>query len=155
MILIRLTYFSRIRLDEPIDEGIGDILAQSAANNQRDNITGALVHDAKWFAQMLEGRESVVSATFERILRDRRHSGVSLVVMQPVAERRFGSWWMASFGRDRDNTDLFRHYGEHDEFDPRQMRADRLCDLIEALADRSLQLKGGTAWAPGRATTAA
>jgi hypothetical protein len=153
MNLIRLTYFSRIRLDDPIDEGVAQIIGESVINNQRDHITGALVHDSQWFAQMLEGRESVISATFERILRDRRHSNVSLVVMQPVAERRFAHW-MAGFTRNADNADLFRHYAESDEFDPRLMRADRLCDLIEALADKAT-LQGGTRWTTRNASNAA
>jgi hypothetical protein len=155
MILIRLTYFSRICLQDPIDEGIAEILGESVVNNRRDEITGALVHDARWFAQILEGRESVVSTTFERILRDQRHSDVSLVVMQPVAERRFGSWWMVSLMRNEGNSDLFRHYAGNDEFDPRLMRADRLCDLIEALADKATLPQGGPRWTTRSATNAA
>jgi hypothetical protein len=155
MILTRLTYFSRIRLDDPIDEGIAQILGDSVVNNQRDRITGALVYDREWFAQMLEGREAVVSETFERILRDRRHSNVTLVVMQPVAERRFANCWMMGCARNADNADLFRHYGESEEFDPRQMRADRLCDLIEALADKATLLQEGTQWTTRNASNAA
>ena len=155
MILIRLTYFSRIRLEAPINDYIREILWTSVANNRRDNVTGALAHDDKWFAQMLEGRESIVAATFERILRDRRHSDVSLVAIQPIAERRFGAWWMADIAYDDSNADVFRHYGETDCFDPHVMRADRLCDLIEALADRAVQLRERKSWAQSRAHNAA
>jgi hypothetical protein len=155
MILIRLTFFSRIRLEAPVNDHIREILSTSVANNRRDNVTGALVHDDKWFAQMLEGRESIVSATFERILRDRRHSDVSLVAMQPVAERRFGTWWMAGIAHDESNADLFRHYGESERFDPHLMRADRLCDLVEALADRAKQVPENAPWATNNATNAA
>jgi hypothetical protein len=142
MILIRLTYFSRIRLHGPINDHLDEILVTSIANNRRDDITGVLVHDGKWFAQMLEGRESIVSATFERILRDWRHSQVSLVSMQPVTERRFADWWMRGIAYSADNSGLFRHYGESDHFDPQLMRADRLRDLIEALADRTITTPG-------------
>ena len=82
MIITRLTYFSRNHCDRPgqsPDDGIKDIWIESVANNRRDDITGALIHDHAWFAQVLEGSEAVVSATFERILRDRRHSGIRLV----------------------------------------------------------------------------
>jgi len=92
MMLIRLTYFSRNRLDHwygSRDCGIAEILATSVANNLRDCITGALICDERWFVQALEGAESKVSAAFERILRDQRHREVSLVTMQAVAERRF------------------------------------------------------------------
>ena len=155
MDLIRLTYFSRIRLQEPINDHVGEILATSVANNRRDNITGVLVHDGKWFAQMLEGPESIISATFERILRDRRHSDVSLVTMQPVTARRFAIWWMAGITYNEDNYDLFQHYGENDRFDPRLMRADRLRDLIEALADRATQVRGSRPYMISNAINAA
>jgi hypothetical protein len=156
MMLIRLTYFSRNRLSDWYsnkDCGIAEILATSVANNLRDCITGALICDDRWFVQALEGGENKVSAAFERILRDQRHRDVSLVTMQAVAERRFPNFAMLCVFRDQDNNDLFRHYAEDDCFDPRQMRADRLSDLIEAVADRGAT--GGSAWMKKRASNAA
>src|SRR5258708_27826883 len=98
MILIRLTYFSRNRLDRfngLMEDRVAELLATAVANNLRDDVTGALVYDPKWFAQILEGSENVVSRTFERILRDQRHADVSLVAMQPITERRFAGVPMA------------------------------------------------------------
>ncbi len=151
MVLFRLTYFSRIRLHGPINDHLDEILVTSVANNRRDDITGTLVYDRKWFAQTLEGRESIVSATFERILCDCRHSDISLISMQPVTERRFVDCWMRGIAYGADNSELFRHYGENDHFDPQLMRADRLRDLIEGLAARTMN----TPWAPSTATNAA
>jgi hypothetical protein len=142
MIIFRLTYYSRNRLDRSggsLEEHVREILHQSLANNRRDNITGALIHDDKWFAQELEGPEMAVSATFERILRDRRHSDVRLIKMAPVPTRRFADWWMAGVPRGKDNADLFLHHCESDRFDPQLMRADRLGDLIEAVVTRTRQ----------------
>lgn len=156
MKLIRLTYFSRNRLDQwygSSDCGIAEILAISVANNLRDSITGALVCDDRWFMQELEGAESKVSAAFERILRDQRHRDVSLVTMQAVAERRFPNFAMVCAFRGQDNIDLFRHYAEDECFDPRQMRADRLSDLIEAVVDRGAT--GGPVWMRKPASNAA
>jgi hypothetical protein len=156
MMLIRLTYFSRNRLNDwygSKDCGIAEILATSVANNLRDCITGALICDDRWFVQELEGAENKVSAAFERILRDQRHRDVSLVTMQAVAARRFPNFAMVCLFRDQDNCDLFRHYGEDEIFDPRQMRADRLSDLIEAVADRGTT--GGPEWMKKPATNAA
>jgi hypothetical protein len=156
MMLIRLTYFSRNRINDwygSKDCGVAEILATSVANNLRDCITGALICDDRWFVQELEGAENKVSAAFERILRDQRHRDVSLVTMQAVAARRFPNFAMACLFRDEDNCDLFRHYGEDEDFDPRRMRADRLSDLIEAVADRGTT--GGQAWMKKRVTNAA
>jgi FAD-dependent sensor of blue light len=153
MILIRLTYFSRNRLDRfngPMEDRVAELLATAVANNLRDDVTGALVYDPKWFAQILEGSENVVSRTFERILRDQRHADVSLVAMQPITERRFAGVPMAGLVQSEDNADLFRHYGGSRHFDPQLMRAERLFDLIEALEDRTLEDRR-----PRSATTAA
>lgn len=156
MMLIRLTYFSRSRLDHwygSKDCGIAEILATSVANNSRDCITGALICDDRWFLQALEGAENKVSATFERILRDQRHRDVSLVTMQPVAERRYPNFAMVCLCHGQDNNDLFRHYAEDESFDPRQMRADRLSDLIEAVVQRGAT--GGPTWTTKHTTNAA
>jgi hypothetical protein len=151
MMITRLTYYSRNRIDEAaasLHDGIEDILIVSVANNRRDDVTGALIHDDNWFAQVLEGDEAVVSATFERILRDPRHSDVRLVKIQPDSVRRFAASWMTITARSNDNADLFRHYGDSEGFDPQLMLADRLGDLIEAVVARSQEQKGK---APSRA----
>ena len=156
MILIRLTYFSRSRLDQNLeshDARVHEIARAAAINNCRDDITAALICDDRWFAQVIEGRESIVSLTFERILRDQRHCDVSLVTMQPIAERRYADYAMVTIPRGEDNDDLFRHYCEDQHFDPRQMRADRLCDLIEAVVQRGA--KGAQSWTTASATSAA
>jgi hypothetical protein len=158
MILVRLTYFSRNhthRLGGPMDDRTHDILIESVANNRRDDVTGALIHDDKWFAQALEGPETMVSATFERILRDPRHSDVRLIKMQPVPARRFAAWWMACVARSDDNADLFRHHCESECFDPQLMRAERLGDLIEAVVARTPRHHGKAAWTGGSVTNAA
>jgi hypothetical protein len=158
MIIVRLTYYSRNRVDRsggPLQDRIDDILIESVANNRRDDITGALIHDDRWFAQALEGPDSMVSATFERILRDPRHADVRLIKMEPVAARRFAAWWMACVPRSEDNADLFRQYCEAECFDPRLMRADRLGDLIEAVVARMPRHQGKAAWTGGSVTNAA
>ena len=158
MILVRLTYYSRNHIDRlggPTDDRIHDILIESVANNRRDDVTGALIHDDKWFAQALEGPEPAVSATFERILRDARHSDVRLIKMQPVPARRFAAWWMACVARSDDNADIFRHHCESECFDPQLMRAERLGDLIEAVVARAPRHHGKAARTGGSVTNAA
>jgi hypothetical protein len=156
MTIVRLTYYSRNRVDRAgaLDR-IHDILIESVANNRRDDITGALIHDDKWFAQALEGPEAKVTAAFERILRDPRHSDVRLIRMEAVAERRFAACWMACVARSADNADLFRHHCESECFDPQLMRADRLGDLIEAVMERTPRHLDTAAWTGGSATNAA
>ena len=158
MIIVRLTYYSRNCIDRaggPMHDRIHDILIESVTNNRRDDITGALIHDDRWFAQALEGPETMVSATFERILRDPRHSDVRLIKMQPVPARRFAATWMACVSRGKDNEDLFRQHCESECFDPQLMRAERLGDLIEAVVARTARPQGNAASTSGGATNAA
>jgi hypothetical protein len=157
MKLIRLTYFSRNRLGDwyaSKDSGIADILATAVANNLRDCITGALLCDERWFVQALEGPERKISATFERILRDQRHHDVTLITMQAVTERCYPNFAMVCLFRGEDNDDLFRHYAESERFDPRQMRPDRLSDLIDAVVQRRTRGEPSQ-WTTKRVTTAA
>jgi hypothetical protein len=146
MILVRLTYFSRNRLDRlptAMSEAVAELLRISAANNRRDDVTGCLIYDSKWFGQALEGVDTTVSRTFERILCDARHSDVSLVTMRPIAARRFAFAWLAGAAWSEDNAELFMHYGGDRRFDPQSMTADRLNDLIEAVVDHAARRAGG------------
>jgi hypothetical protein len=145
MNITRLTYYSRISIDggaQSIADRLEDILIVSVANNRRDDVTGALIHDDTWFAQVLEGTEAAVSVTFERISRDQRHCDMRLVKIQPAAVRRFAASWMTFVAHSEANADLFRHYGESERFDPQVMLADRLGDLIEAVAARAQGAQG-------------
>lgn len=158
MIIVRLTYFSRNRLDRlsgPMSDRFSEILATSVANNSRDDVTGALIYDDKWFAQVLEGTEVTVSQTFERILCDQRHSDIALVKMETVIKRRFGFRWMVSAPWRDDNSALFRQYGEAERFDPSLMRPDRLGELIEAVVAATAQSQGGQLWTTGSDMNAA
>jgi hypothetical protein len=161
MQLIRLLYFSRNRLADlgaPIEGQLAELMATCVSDNRRDGVTGVLVHDENWFAQVLEGTDGLISRTFERILRDPRHCDVTLISMRPVIARRFGAAPMAGIGWSEDNAEIFRHYGEGPRFDPRLMPADRLADLIEALlkdAAKSRTAFRGRPWTIGNATNAA
>lgn len=74
---------------------IDDILSASRDNNRKAGITGLLVfHDGVFF-QVLEGEAADVSAVFEKISRDWRHSGCRVLFDEPVVSRAFGDWSMA------------------------------------------------------------
>ncbi|MGP1284019.1 MAG: BLUF domain-containing protein [Parasphingopyxis sp.] len=91
--MYRLIYVSTAR------PGIGpadfdDILVAARACNYASHVTGLLVFDGRFFVQYLEGREGAVEATFGRIFRDRRHSGVVVLARGEVDGLRFPGWDM-------------------------------------------------------------
>ena len=75
--------------------GLAEILKAARTNNADLGVTGALMLYDDWFAQVLEGPQTVVEALFARIKADPRHDGVRLNEAGPVGKRLFGKWAMA------------------------------------------------------------
>lgn len=71
------------------------ILEISRRNNVRDGLTGMLCHYDGSFLQFLEGEAAAVTAAFERIRRDGRHTGLIEVDRRRIEERAFPDWSMA------------------------------------------------------------
>jgi hypothetical protein len=73
------------------------ITAQSAADNTRRGVTGALLFCGGYFLQMLEGDESTVRKLYARIAGDPRHADVQLLAAHEVAARAFPNWGMCGW----------------------------------------------------------
>lgn len=71
-----------------------DILRRSREHNFRAGITGHLVFDGHWFAQVLEGPPTALEATFERIRRDPRHRCPEVLLREEIGARRYEGWCM-------------------------------------------------------------
>jgi hypothetical protein len=82
--------------DSDVDgNDIQDIISSSERNNRHNDITGILIyHDGK-FIQMLEGKEEAVLETFDRIVKDERHSAVIKLFNGESPHRHFPHWKMA------------------------------------------------------------
>lgn len=133
--LVRLVYYSHNRLsdaDHAAGVDIEAILAASRRNNAEVQVTGALMFNSGFFAQVLEGPEPAVAATFERIQQDPRHGDVNVLSFGPVASRAFSNWSMALVGgavSDR------RYQGMAGEsgFDPAALSGDRVFGILRDL----------------------
>ncbi len=131
----RLVYYSRNRLahfDERGAQDIDQILETSRINNAAVGVTGALMFNAGYFAQVLEGPQEAVEATFERIQQDPRHGEVSLMSFEP-AERSFADWSMAFVGRSQDAQARFGGIARASGFDPAALSGDRVCEILHDL----------------------
>ena len=92
MSLMQLIYASTpFGFDNPT---LNSILSASRRNNERDDITGALICRADLYLQLLEGPRSAVTSTFHRILGDDRHLNVSLISCADIQTRLFPKWRM-------------------------------------------------------------
>jgi len=71
------------------------LLDQSRRFNQAQAITGLLLYttDGRFF-QVLEGEAAALTDLYARIAHDPRHRDVRLLVLEPLATRRFPTWGM-------------------------------------------------------------
>jgi hypothetical protein len=70
---------------------IADIVAVSYRHNVAKGVSGLLVAAGHRYLQVIEGEAATVLATLNRIRRDRRHVGVTVLVDRPVKRRSFAS----------------------------------------------------------------
>lgn len=84
---------------------INNILSASRRNNVRVDVTGALLFNTIFFAQVLEGPLSGVEKIFEQIQRDHRHSDLIVLDSGLIEARNFPVWSMAFAGADSDAPD--------------------------------------------------
>lgn len=117
--LVRLMYASRAvaALDH---EEIAAILRRSRAYNPMHGITGVLCvcTASRIFLQALEGGRGAVSALYNRIAGDPRHTQVELLSYEEICERRFGGWAMGQVDMSRLNPGLLLKYSEKPQLDP-------------------------------------
>ena len=92
MSLIKLVYASRPFGFDNLTLNL--ILAKSRFNNERDDVTGALICRYDIYLQLLEGPEPAVDAAFSRISRDVRHVDVDILLRHAVVSRLFPDWAM-------------------------------------------------------------
>jgi hypothetical protein len=91
--LISLIYASR-STECFHEHEIPDLLQQVRIANAKQEITGMLLYISGAFLQVLEGQPEMVDAVFSRILRDNRHTQVTLIGRESIPERAFEGWTM-------------------------------------------------------------
>lgn len=116
--LVRLVYASRSTA--PLNhETIAGILAQSEKNNREAGITGVLcICHGNIFMQALEGGRDEVNQLYGRIVRDTRHTDVTLLDYAEISERRFAGWRMGRVDLDKLNVGIVLKYSEKPQLDP-------------------------------------
>ena len=121
MYLFRLVYYSRNivkTLGQPVSSEIKSILNSAAKNNPSLGLTGALIFNDAYFAQVLEGDRKAVTATFCKIAGDPRHSDLVIMKAEPIEQRTFLRWSMAFAGHSDDIDPLYVKYGIAIGFNP-------------------------------------
>ncbi|MCC6132648.1 MAG: BLUF domain-containing protein [Acidobacteria bacterium] len=140
--LVRLVYASRS--SQPVnDELINGILAQSRERNPDAGITGVLcVCGNDVFMQVLEGGREEVNQLYSRIVRDGRHTGVTILDYEEITERRFSGWRMGRVDLHRLNPGIILKYSEKPVFDPFRITSRVALALLEELVSTA-SIMGG------------
>jgi hypothetical protein len=73
---------------------IPDLLKQARLANAKHEITGMLLYIDGSFLQVLEGQPDMTEAVFGTILRDKRHTQVTLIEKETIPERAYEGWTM-------------------------------------------------------------
>lgn len=94
--LERLVYESTATGPTASISNLAVILAESQRNNDRDGLTGALAAHRDRYIQVVEGPAQALDSLLRRLESDPRHRDVTLLDRQPIDERLFSRWSMAS-----------------------------------------------------------
>jgi hypothetical protein len=76
------------------DAQLRTLLAFARENNEREGITGALMHQSGAFLQVLEGEPVAVNRLFDKISRDPRHTRVMMLARNTIETANFAAWSM-------------------------------------------------------------
>jgi Sensors of blue-light using FAD len=130
--LVRLLYASRSEI--PItNEAIDALLSQCRKNNPSSGITGILCYSDNCFLQVIEGGRKAVNELYNHIVRDERHSEVTVLHYEEVTQRLYGSWTMGKVNLERLNPALVLKYSEKSVLEPYGISGKVSMALLEEL----------------------
>jgi hypothetical protein len=75
---------------------LAELLQKARVSNELHGLTGMLLHsDADdSFFQVLEGESAAIDQLLQKLLLDKRHSHLTLIIREPISERSFADWTM-------------------------------------------------------------
>jgi hypothetical protein len=134
----RLMYRSRDRVPaEDRGNELGALFASSRSNNEKRDITGALLLTESWFVQVLEGDEVAVRSLFATIQADPRHDRIELLFEGPADDRVFAHWSMAKIAMSDSDIPLNAQISEISPVSHRDMTPEktRLVEVMRAAVE--------------------
>lgn len=139
MYLSRLIYYSvnAVQSQEgSLQQELKSILLASQRNNPPLGVSGALIFNYSYFAQVLEGDRKAITKIFCKVANDSRHSDIVLLEAEPISERLFSNWNMSFVGGAVSENEL-RRYGTSAQFHPEKMTSASLLGFVREVIDVS------------------
>lgn len=134
MSLVRLVYASRAT-DTFQPSSIKSILSSARRNNRRNGLSGLLCFNQHCFLQCLEGPRSLVNQTYQRILRDPRHTDAEIISYEYVNDNEFDSWNMGYLQDGPGMRDLIQQHSGQEIFAPLNMSPKAALELLKSIRD--------------------
>lgn len=135
MYLVRLVYTSDID-GAFLPADIEKILEVSKRNNQKNNVTGLLCFNRRYFLQCLEGSRAKVNAAYHRILNDPRHTNIVMLDYTEIVMREFGNWSMGYMPESSLTAPINLKYSGSPEFEPYEMNGASAHQLMLELKEK-------------------
>ena len=88
----RIVYISTAT--ELTEHDVDRILTTAVRRNAEDDVTGFLLYNGRNFLQLVEGEQVALMNLMKRLVRDTRHTGLSVLIDEAVTERCCPDWQM-------------------------------------------------------------
>jgi len=105
--MIQITYVSTLKPGAPATT-FDDVARAAERHNRRNGLSGLLLFDGGQFLQVLEGPDTRVLETLDRILADHRHCEVTLLNQREIACACFLGFAVLSCSQPGQGRDLAR-----------------------------------------------
>lgn len=73
-------------------QAMGQLADALTKRNLALKVSGLLIYDGKYFLQVIEGDSEVVDRLYESVCRDERHSGIVLILRDPIPRLHFNDF---------------------------------------------------------------
>jgi hypothetical protein len=134
MFLTRLVYTSTVAEGFNPD-AIEQILESARKYNGKNNVTGMLLFNRKYFLQCLEGTRTQVNRTYRDILNDPRHKDIIILDYSEIVARAFSRWAMGYVPETQLTKPLNLKYSGAGEFNPYQMSGESAHEYLIELSE--------------------
>lgn len=137
--MIRLVYVSTCA-DNVDFADIQSLLSAAERRNPEHGISGMLCWSGEFFLQCIEGDRASVTQCFARILTDKRHHSIELILSAPTSVRWFSQWGMG-FSRMLSSHRIDLPASAGASFNPYLLEATELEATFERLSDQAQRIQ--------------
>lgn len=136
-VLTSLTYMSRNNEQKSCIE-LTRILEKSLRNNEKNEITSALIINEKYFIQTIERSRPKINQLVIKLINDHRHFAINLVNTQEIEQRRWEGFSMKYLTQNvKDEYCILKHFSATADFNPYLMEKDRIKDFIDSIFENT------------------